>query len=127
MRSHVLSRLNLAGRESVLGLEPDFDFYRARRVLELHLDFQTSNDLPLLRLLAEYTGESNVYAIDMQFEGIRRLSLPEFAPWFVLSELEIEDVSAAGLEGIGFEAVSQFDRSFQCACRAISIVGFRVL
>jgi hypothetical protein len=41
-----------------------------------------------------------------------------------LPELEIEDVRDRMLEGIHYEAVSQFERAFTCSCRSISILAF---
>jgi hypothetical protein len=117
------------GREIALTLEPNFDFYRAKRILSLSIDFDPTadDDLPLLRLVAEYVGDVKHYALTVLLEGVRELLLPEMTPSLFLPELEIEDVGDRMMEGIRFEVISYFERSFRCTCRNIIIVGFQPL
>lgn len=129
MRTHLLNQLSIMGREAALALEPRFDFYRVKRVLNLSVDFDpaTDDDLPSLRIVAEYVGDVRRYALTVLLEGVRELLLPEMTPSLFLPELEIEDVSDRMMEGIRFEVISHFEHSFRCTCRNIAIVDFRPL
>lgn len=129
MRTHFLNQLSITGRESALALEPSFDFYRAKRVLNLSIDFDPAADdeLPSLRLVAEYVGNTRRYTLTMLLESVRELLLPEMNPLLFLPELEIEDLEDRMMEGIRFEVISQFERSFRCTCRNITIIDFQPL
>lgn len=114
MRTHFLNQLSIMGRESVLALEPSFDFYRAKRILNLSIDFDPTADdeLPSLRLVAEYVGNTRRYTLTILLESVRELLLPEMNPLLFLPELEIEDLKDRMMEGIRFEVISQFERRF---------------
>ncbi len=106
----------------VLSIEPNFDFYRADRVSRLVIE--SSGSVRMVLDLA-YEGPRQTYDLRLAFDGIRELVLPPMSPLMFLPELELEDVSASMLEGIRFEAVSQFERRFRCACLEISVLEFR--
>jgi hypothetical protein len=115
----------IEGSHRALSREPEFDFYRARQVTRLEVDFGDDPDsLPSLRLHVTYFGHERRYSLVLLFEGIRQLLLPEIGPALFLTELEIEDVSDRMMEGIRFQAMSHLDRGFSCACRSIAIVEF---
>lgn len=125
MRTHFLSRLEIAGREKALALEPEFDFYRAKRVLRLEIDFDGDFEVsPSLRLDLGYEAGPKSYKLGLLFEDVRELALPTMAPLLFLPELEIEDVRERMMEGVRFEAISHFERAFRCTCGNISILFF---
>jgi hypothetical protein len=127
MRTHYLSLLAISGREKALALEPDFDFYRAKEVLKLHINFLDGDlgELPSLRLDVAYDGDSRRYELKLVFEGVRELVLPEMSPLLFIPELEIEDLRDRMMEGVHFEALSHFERAFRCTCRDIAIIEFK--
>lgn len=127
MRTHSLSKVEIKGREKVLQIEPDFDFYRIKNARAAVVDFgQGASDehQPSLVLTTDYHTESKAYILTIRFEGIRELVFPEMQPFLRFAELEIEDVRDRMLEGVQFEAVTHYDRSFRCLCRGIAIVDF---
>jgi hypothetical protein len=115
----------LAGRDKVLALEPNFDFYNVDRVLSLTVDFEL-DELPSVQLVANYSNpDGRRFRLSIQLQGVRRLVLPEISsPFLSLPELEIEQIADRGMEGIRFEVVSHLERAFQCFCRDITIVDF---
>lgn len=123
---HLLRELDIAGREMVLSIEPSFDFYKIARVARVCIDFGEEDDSLSVELKAEYLVEKK-YEISILMEGVRELVLPEMRASLLFSELEIEDVRERQLEGICFEIVDQFERSFRCSCRNITILTFRQL
>lgn len=128
MRTHSLSELEIEGREKVLRVEPSFDFYRIKRARAAVIDFgQGASDggQPSLVLTTDYQTDSQAYSLTIRFDGIRELVLPEMQPFLQFAELEIEDVRDRMLEGVRFEVVSHYDRSFRCLCRGIVIVDFQ--
>jgi len=126
MRTHFLNKLSIAGREKVLALEPEFDFYKAGEVSSLTIDFRTS-EFPSISMTLDYTAEGRRFQLMMQLDGVRELVLPKMTPFLFLPELEIEDVKGRMMEGIRFEVVSHFERSFICACEDIVVLEFRPL
>ena len=127
MRTHFLNRLMIKGREKALALEPEFDFYRAKRVLKLEIDFDGDSEaLPSLRLDLNYdAGSRRHYKLGLLFEDVRELALPTMAPLLFVPELEIEDLRERMMEGVCFEAISHFERAFRCTCGNISILSFQ--
>ncbi len=125
MRTHRLADLSIPGVEEVVALEPELDLYRADTVLGLRFQRRDAVDeMPTLLLELLYRGASTEYELSLLFIGVKNLRLPEFGPGLLLTELEIEDISDRMLEGIRFEAIAQFDRSFLCASQAMRVVGF---
>jgi hypothetical protein len=126
MGKHLLSELEIEGRDKVLGIYPDFDFYHIKRVRSIGIDFIDGTDAPqpILIMTADYRVESQSYILTIFFDRIRELSLPEMSPFMSLSELEIVDIHDRQLEGVRYEVVSQFDRSFRCLCQNVIIVDF---
>ena len=127
MRTHWLSELEIEGREKVFPIEPHLDFHRIKMASAVVIDFgrgDSDGSCPSLVLTADYHTESKAYILTMRFEGIRELVFPEMQPFLRFGELEIEDVRNRMLEGVQFEVVSHYDRSFRCLCRKIAIVGF---
>lgn len=125
MRTHFLNRLALTGRDVALAVEPDFDFYRAKQVLSLKIDFDgDSHALPSLRLDLAYETPATRYRLSLLFDDVRELVLPAMSPSLFMPELEIEDLGERMMEGIRFEAISQFERAFRCTCGNISIGSF---
>lgn len=125
MRTHFLNQLAINGREKALALEPDFDFYRADKVLSLEMAFARRNQaLPSLWLKLEYEASSRSYELVVLLEDVRELVMPTIAPGLVLPELEIEDLRGRGMEGASFEVISHFERAFRCTCGGVSIVCF---
>jgi hypothetical protein len=47
---------------------------------------------------------------------VRQFQMPSFSGELYLPELEVVDLHSSGLEGIRYELVSQFDRSFRLFC-----------
>jgi hypothetical protein len=126
MRTHYLDRLAISGREKALALEPDFDFYRAKRVLKLQIEFDGDPGIfPLLRLHLAYDGNARRYELALLFEGVRELVLPEMTPLLFVPELEIEALRDRMMEGVQFEAISHFERAFRCSCSNIAILEFQ--
>ena len=81
MRTHYLKNLAISGREKALALEPDFDFYRANKVLGIHIEFDSDlGELPSLRLSVEYRGDARRYELKLLFEGVRELSASRNVP-----------------------------------------------
>lgn len=128
MRTHLLKELPIHGREKILALEPEFDFYEANNVRKLVIDFGgEAGNLPSLTLELLYNGRVHRHAVVVLFEGVRQLTLPKMAPSLFISELEIEDIKDRMMEGIHFEAISYFDHAFRCACKSISILSFELV
>lgn len=126
MRSHFLRDLHIAGRETALALEPEFDFYRAAKVTMVTIECEGNLETaPTLQLKLTYEAASKRYALGLVFAGIRELVLPPMAPLLFVPELEIEDVRDRMMEGIRFEAVSHFERAFRCSCADISVSFFQ--
>lgn len=127
MRTHHLSEIELEGREKVFRVEPHFDFYRIKNARAVVIEFgEGASDAgqPSLLLTTDYQAESKTYNLTIRFEGIRQLVFPEMQPFLQFAELEIEDVRDRMVEGVRFEVVSHYDRSFRCLCRGIVIVSF---
>jgi hypothetical protein len=127
MRTHRLSELEIEGREKVLQAEPHFDFYRIKTARAVAMDFgEGAGDAshPTLMLTTNYQTQSKTYILTIRFDGIRELVLPQMQPILRFSELEVEDIRDRMLEGVGFEVVSHYDRSFRCLCRTMVIVRF---
>lgn len=125
MRTHFLNQLAISGREKALVLEPQFDFYRAKKVLKLEIQFDgNSDDDPSLRLCLAYDTGPRRYKLGLLFEHVRELAFPTMAPLFFVPELEIEDLRERMMEGVRFEAISHFERAFRCTCGNITILDF---
>lgn len=127
MRTHNLSELEIQGREKVLRIEPRFDFYRIKKASAVVIDFgprASDAGQPSLVLTTDYQTQSKVYHLTIRFDGVRELVFPEMQPFLQFAELEIEDVRDRMLEGVRFEVVSHYDRSFRCLCGGIAIVSF---
>ena len=120
--THFLSKLTIAGANLALEAEPDFDFYRLGRLLEVRITFAADDErFASVLLRAEYHGKRGEYELTMVCDGVRELAIPPVHQQLSLPELEIEECSSRGLEGVHFEVVSQFDRSFRCLCAGVSI------
>lgn len=77
MRTHFLKQLQINGREKALALEPEFDFYRVKRVLKLELEFDDEPEaLPVLRLDLAYEAGPSRYKLGVLFKEVRELVLP---------------------------------------------------
>ena len=127
MRTHSLSELEIEGRDMVLRVEPRFDFYRIKKASAVMIEFGPgANDAgqTSLVLTTDYQTESKAYRLTIRFDGVRELAFPEMQPFLQFAELEIEDVRDRMLEGVRFEVVSHYDRSFRCLCGGIVIVSF---
>ena len=123
-----MKELSLVGREKVLGVDPEFDFCRAKRVRRLELDF--SNDevpAPSLHLALECENGENRFELTLLLGGVRELVVPHIHGPLFLPELEVEDVRARMLQGISYELVSHFDRSFRCSCSDLVVLGFEAV
>ncbi|MCK8503683.1 hypothetical protein [Myxococcus fulvus] len=125
MRTHFLKQLQINGREKALALEPEFDFYRVKRVLKLELEFDDEPEaLPVLRLDLAYEAGPSRYKLGVLFKEVRELVLPSMPPSLFLPELEIEDLRGRMMEGARFEMISHFERAFRCTCGDITILSF---
>ncbi|AGC48269.1 hypothetical protein MYSTI_06997 [Myxococcus stipitatus DSM 14675] len=125
MRTHFLKQLPISGREPVLTLEPDFDFFRAKKVLKLEVDFdETPEGWHSLKMELAYVSGAKRYRLGLLLAGVRELELPPIVQSLFLSELEIEDVHERMMEGVRFEVISHYERAFRCVCGDISILFF---
>ena len=110
-------------------MEPHFDFYRVKKARTALIESKPAADdeaCTSLTLVADYLGEFGTYSITIRFECVRELILPEMRPNLHFAELEIEDIQFRRLEGVRFEVVSHYDRSFRCLCGSIAVVEFRL-
>lgn len=125
MSTHFLQQLQIGGREKALTLEPDFDFYRAKKVLKLVIEFSEEPEpIASLRIDLAYHAVARPYRLSLLLDDVRELVIPSMTPCLFLPELEIEDLQERMMEGIRFEIISQFERDFRCACRDITILSF---
>lgn len=125
MRTHFLNQLPISGREKALALEPEFDFYRATKVLRLEIEFGgEAETLPSLRLDLAYEAGPRRYKLGVLLEDVRELVVPTMTPMLFVSELEIEDLRERMMEGARFEMVSHFERALRCTCGNIAILFF---
>lgn len=109
--AHLLRDLAIAGREAVLKVYPNFDFYDLREVehLEFRRDPELAGSLVELTLFHRKSTPNGRADVVLCFKGVRKLVLPEIAPRFFLTELEIEDLSRDQLEGIRYRAFDNLD------------------
>jgi hypothetical protein len=124
---HKLSDIDIPGRELVLAVVPDFDFYAVRGARRVLLEFPNSSGIDAgssitITLHGDVDGKR--FELKLRSEGVRELVLPEMTPLFNIAELEILDLRDRQLEGIGFELSAQFDKSFRCRCNELVVLGF---
>lgn len=122
---HPFDRIELRGRELAFAIDPAFDLYKASRVLRLAIELEGA--LPTVTLDLEYKVGDATYAVRFVFDDVRRLVVPPAEPQMWVPELEIADVRRDQREGIRYEAISQFDRSFICECRDLALTAVQKL
>ena len=122
MRSHRLENLPLLGREAVLEVIPNFDFYLMGLVERISLaPADESAERYVFNLTAKYSSGEQEQLVSLRFLGAQRVRLPELAPSFWLSELEIEDISSHQMENIRFRAKSFGMADFEVLCQNIEV------
>jgi len=110
---------------------PGFDPYRLGRVAFVHLDFIESEDDSMVGVLnvrirvAYWMPDTSQMLVDLALYDVRQMIMPELgSAVFELSELQITDVSARGLEGVRREVVDHgADRRFYILCRQVEVMG----
>jgi hypothetical protein len=105
-----------------------FDPYRLGRVVSVRLEFDEGEDVgaftALLRL-AYWTANPPGVFVELAFEGVRQMTLPELgSARFELAEMHVTDISDRGLEGIQREVTdhSSIPR-FHVLCREVKVTG----
>jgi hypothetical protein len=121
MRTHLLKDLPIAGKSIVMELLPDFDLYRLGLVTRFSIEEDESSQLADIFLTATYSDSTRDFNVTISFSGCRRAKLPEFAPLFYLTELEIEDIRKDQLENIHYKAKCYGDTDFEILSNNISI------
>jgi hypothetical protein len=124
MRSHFLRQLPITGREAVLEVIPDFDFYALGRVVRLAIAWGSdAGDSGELTLATTYVNSQNatVAEVTLRFHGVRQAILPILAPSLYLSEVEVEDFDSDQLEGVRYRAKDFGASGFEVLANDISI------
>lgn len=116
MSFHSASDLHRLGIASSDRIESGFDLYRYSTVESLHIRWG-DDDLGALELVLEGEGGRIV----VRATGVRSIYISELAGRLFLPELEVEDWSSRGLEGIRYRLVSQTNRDFRVLCSALAI------
>jgi hypothetical protein len=102
----------------------DFDFYCLREVTALKWEVSPGSGSevdPELVLTFRVEGVGHgVEAVQMRCIGVRRLILPEMAPHFWTSEIEIEDLTGSQLEDIRY-CVKDYGGDFEVWCRNVAL------
>ncbi len=97
-------------------VDHSLDLYSFSRVRSVNVTWQDDSHGDLVLVLVGGNQDLIVRCL-----GVRELVLPTIGQLLFLPELEIEDVSDRGLEGIRFEFASHTERDFVCLCRDIVI------
>jgi len=121
MRTHLLKDLPIAGKSIAMELLPDFDFYRLGLVTRFSIEEDESSQLAHIFLTATYSDSARDFDVTISFSGCRRARIPEFVPFFYLTELEIEDIRKDQLENIHYKAKCYGNTDFDILSNNISI------
>lgn len=131
MRTHSLKDLVISGKENALRLVVDFDFYRLGRVSKLSWESHSEGNREAtanLSLTANYrTNSAKKVDVSFRFVGVRRCKLPELFPMVFLSEVEVEDVKDAQLEGVRYQIKDYGTAEFEIDCADFEITDCKVV
>lgn len=127
MRSHLLRDLSIQGKEAILQKLPEFDFYNLRRVTSFswsgEADISSQPAALDFTFIAVYHDphRRSVSGVRTRCSGVKRLRLPELGASFVLTEIEVEDVSTHQLEGVRFSLKDFGGSDFEVLCGNIEL------
>jgi hypothetical protein len=126
MRSHFLRDFRLAGVDAVLRESPEFDLYGLRQVtaIKWHASRAVEGAPELSVRFAGEGAAENRDGLEMHCTGVRQLKIPPLSPHFWVSELEIEDLFQAQLEGVRYR-VRDFGGEFEVLCWDLAVGTFR--
>ena len=100
---------------------PGFDLHWLRRMVRLEVG-RLAEDGASVDVVVDFTHlHSNGTLLRMSFRGTRQCVLPTLEPTFFVSEVELEDVSAAQLEGIRVHVRDHGSSGFQVWCREVRV------
>jgi hypothetical protein len=105
--------------------EPRFNFYKLEETNYFYLIFkqpQSDGEPQELELVMNvgYRHEAEKYYLTFKFQGVRQLRLPELGTaWFRLSEVEVEDISDRGMEGLRYQFKDFGEPGMDCLCGEI--------
>jgi hypothetical protein len=128
MRSHFLKDLPINGKESILAVQPSFDFYILRQVTRFRWEMapNASERSPAanLELTAIYENSQPFedLLIKVRCLDVRQVVLPVLGPSFFLGELEIEDVSGEQIEGVRWRVKDFGPDRFVILCKEIEMM-----
>lgn len=126
MRSHFLTELSIGGKESILTVLPNFDFYNLRRIARFDWTAAGTDTGAQLILTAVYESHPDglVREVVLSCSAVRQLRVPELGSSFFLAELEVEDVSGDQMEGVRYKIKDFGESSFEILCGDVC-VSFR--
>jgi hypothetical protein len=120
MRTHLLSKLDIEGKQKALELVSEIDFYKITKVERLCFiddsDEFDGTQYPKLHMVADFKDAESALALEFLFEDVRDVVIPEIQQSLFLTELEFEDIRDRMLDGLKFEVVDQYDKSFRFYC-----------
>jgi hypothetical protein len=123
MRTHYLAELSLSDKAKALCMFPNFDFYHVGQIAELRVEDSSDASNVEIVLSAVYSDpvDKRRALVTLRFGGVSKAYLPMFSPLCFLDELEIEDVKAEQLEGIGYRSKCYGTTQFDVWSRDLSI------
>ncbi len=111
----------VGGASAVLARIPDFDLHRIKDLRHFEYSVSPESGVAELRISAVYRTPSQNHTIELLFSGVRELVVPTLVPEFAFKELEVEDVSKHGHEGVSFEVIDHYERDFMCRCGKLAV------
>lgn len=125
MSDKSLKKLNLPMVQEIKRAIPAFDSFNLRKVGNLSIAW--SEDCAIALSVKYIANDSCSHEIVLALEGVRSIKIPEISGDMWLTEFNIVDVSDQQLEGIRYEVVDEFDRSFLCLCAKVAVKSVREL
>jgi hypothetical protein len=128
MRTHFLTNLQIKGREEVLRIVPEFDFYKLRRIIRLQWDSHCNPengtaDADLILTIAYDAQSASTPQFTFRFGGVARAKLPELLPSVYLSEVEVEDLHGSQLENIRFRLKDYGQTELEIECKSVEMIA----
>ena len=121
MRSHFLKDLSIDGKQQVLAVLPNFDFYNLRQIMDLRwTSGEGGAEFALAGLYESHAGAPSVEVV-LHCSGVSQLKLPELGPSFLVSEVEIEEISGHQIEDVRYRVRDFGESSCEVLCRGLSV------
>jgi len=130
MRTHFLKDLAIQGKEKAAEMLQGFDFYKLQRIIRVTWESQRDENNQLASCVLEITtayddGSAEKAEVTLRFVGVTRCRLPELVPFIFLSEIEVEDVANAQLEGVRYLIKNYGSTELEIECRNCELLTFR--